>query len=125
MDTHPAIVTVGLRAPLARLSRRTTTPSANEVRILVQWAASTPLDLHQNDGGLLVTFPQVLGDSVAGTVVEVGPEVKRLRVGDRVFGFVWESDQERAQQVYVTAKEWKFGVVSIAPGPCYDVYPTV
>jgi NADPH:quinone reductase-like Zn-dependent oxidoreductase len=77
--------------------------------------------LHQNDGGLLVTFPQVLGDSVAGTVVEVGPEVKRLRVGDRVFGFVWESDQERAQQVYVTAREWKFGVVSIVPGPCYHV----
>jgi Zn-dependent alcohol dehydrogenase len=42
------------------------------------------LDLHQNDGGMLVTHPQVLGDSTAGIVVEIGPEVTLLAVGDEV-----------------------------------------
>lgn len=50
----------------------------------MEWTASTPLDLHQADGGLLVKYPQVLGDGIAGTVVEVGPGVENLSVGDKV-----------------------------------------
>lgn len=76
------------------------------------------MDLHQNDGALLVTHPQVLGDCAAGTVVEVGEEVEtagRLKVGDKVFGFVWRSDGERAEQEYVTSEAWKFGKVSSFP----------
>ena len=47
--------------------------------------------MHQNDGGLLVKHPQILGDGVGGTVVEVGPDAKRLKVGDKVFGFSWRN----------------------------------
>ena len=54
---------------------------------------------------------QVLGDSTAGTVVEVGPDVQRLRVGDKVFGFTWRSQAEKAYQEFVTAEEWLFGKV--------------
>lgn len=54
----------------------------------VEWTASTPLDLHQADGGLLVNHPQVLGDGTAGTVVKVGLGVKRLEVGDKVHDIV-------------------------------------
>jgi NADPH:quinone reductase-like Zn-dependent oxidoreductase len=112
METHPAVATVSKKGRLAIIQAPTIPPTGNEVRIRVEWAASTPLDLHQNDGGILVTHPQILGDSAAGTVVEVGDQVQRLKVGDKIFGFVWSSDAERGQQVFVTAPEWKFGIVS-------------
>ena len=84
MATHSAVVTVALHAPLEIHQVPTITPSSGEVRVHVEWTASTPLDLHQADGGLLVEHPQVLGDGIAGTVVEVGPDVKDLQVGDKV-----------------------------------------
>lgn len=66
MSTHAAIVTVSPRSPLQVLQLPTPVPTANEVLIRNLWTASTPLDLHQADGGLLVTHPQVLGDGTAG-----------------------------------------------------------
>ena len=84
MVTHSAVVTVAAHAPLEILRVPTVAPGVGEVRVRVEWTASTPLDLHQNDGGLLVKHPQVLGDGIAGTVVEVGPEVNNLKHGDKV-----------------------------------------
>lgn len=84
MSTHNAVATVGVRAPLAIIQVLTIQPEEREVLVHVEWAASTPLDLHQNDGGLLVTHPQVLGDSIAGTVIEVGPKVRNLAIDDKV-----------------------------------------
>jgi NADPH:quinone reductase-like Zn-dependent oxidoreductase len=106
MPTHTAIATVGPKAPLAAIQVPTITPQANQVRVRVEWTASTPLDLHENDGALLVTHPQVLGDGTAGTVIVVGPDVKRLKKGDKVFGFTWRNRQEKAHQEFVTAEEW-------------------
>lgn len=85
MATHTAIVTTAIHAPLETLQVPTITPRAGEVRVRVEWTASTPLDLHQADGGLLVKHPQVLGDTIAGTVVEVGADVKSLKIGDKVY----------------------------------------
>lgn len=106
MSTHAAIATVGVKAPLGVIQVSTLKPTGEQVRIRVEWTASTPLDLHQNDGGLMVKHPQVLGDGTAGTVVEVGPGVKRLQVGDKVFGFTWRSQAEKAHQEFCTAEEW-------------------
>ena len=134
MATHEAVVTVGLKAPLATIRVPTVTPQDDEVRVRVEWTASTPLDLHQNDGGLIVCYffayisdlhqlkhstevgaetdelkvnhPQCLGDGVAGTVVEIGPGAKRLSVGDKVFGFSWRTPQEKAHQEYCTTNEY-------------------
>ncbi|KAF1939821.1 GroES-like protein [Clathrospora elynae] len=108
MATHLAVATVGIKAPLAIIQVPTITPTGEQIRVRVEWTASTPLDLHQNDGGLLVQHPQVLGDGTAGTVVEVGPAVKRLSVGDKVFGFTWKSQAEKSQQEFCTADEWHF-----------------
>ena len=82
---HPAIVTVAKGAPLEILQVPTIDPVEDEVQVRVEWTASTPLDLHQNDGGLLVKHPQVLGDGVAGPVVKTGPGVKKLKTGDMVY----------------------------------------
>ena len=84
MATHAAVVTTAIHAPLEILQVPTITPETGEVRVRVEWTASTPLDLHQADGGLLVKHPQVLGDGIAGMVVEVGPNVKNLSIGDKV-----------------------------------------
>jgi len=86
---------VATRAPLAVHQVPTIAPSAGEVLVRVEWTASTPLDLHQNDSGLLVVHPQVLGDGAAGTIVEVGEGVKKLAVGDRVRDvFQWMGKEE-------------------------------
>jgi NADPH:quinone reductase-like Zn-dependent oxidoreductase len=111
MTTHSAIATVGVKKPLAIIQVPTVKPTGEQVRVRVEWTASTPLDLHQNDGGILVKHPQVLGDTTAGTVVEAGPDVKRLKVGDKVFGFTWRSQTEKAQQEFCTAEEWLYAKV--------------
>jgi hypothetical protein len=53
MTAHrAAIVTVGLRLPLAAVQATTYAPEAGKVRVRVRWAASAPLDLRQNDEGV-------------------------------------------------------------------------
>lgn len=84
MSKHAAVVTTKVHGPLEILYVPTITPREGEVRVRLEWTASTPFDLHQNDGGLLAKHPQVMGDGIAGTVVEVGPGVKRLKVGTKV-----------------------------------------
>ena len=113
MSTHTAVVTVATRAPLELRQVLTVQPSEGEVRVRVEWSASTPLDLHQADGGLLVQHPQVLGDGIAGTVVEVGPGVERLKLNDKVFGFAFGSQKEKAHQTYATVAENLFGVIPV------------
>jgi NADPH:quinone reductase-like Zn-dependent oxidoreductase len=112
MSTHTAIATVGLKARLDTIQVPTVKPVGQQVRVRVEWTASTPLDLHQNDGGLLVKHPQVLGDSTAGTVVEIGPEAKLLKVGDEVFGFTWRNQSEKAHQEFCTTEEWLLAKVN-------------
>ncbi|KAI9017128.1 chaperonin 10-like protein [Gaertneriomyces semiglobifer] len=110
MGTHAAVATVGLKQ-LGILQVPTIEPQGDEVLVRVEWTASTPLDLHQNDGGLLVTHPQILGDGAAGTVIAVGPAVKRLKIGNKVFGFVWREQKEKAHQELCTAPEWLFAIL--------------
>lgn len=102
MSTHPAVVTTAIHGPLEILQVPTVKPEAGEVRVRVEWTASTPLDLHQNDGGLLVKHPQVLGDGIAGTVVEAGPKLGNLTVGDKVSGII----ALQAVAVFIIAGLW-------------------
>ncbi|ERT03200.1 hypothetical protein HMPREF1624_01505 [Sporothrix schenckii ATCC 58251] len=111
MSTHKAVVTVAVRAPLGLIDVPTPTPIGREVQVHVEWTASTPLDLHQNDGGLLVTHPQVMGDGIAGTVTAVGPDVQSLRVGDKVFGFAFKDNKQKAYQDFATVPETSLGKI--------------
>jgi NADPH:quinone reductase-like Zn-dependent oxidoreductase len=84
MSTHPAVVTASVRGSLEILQVPTIDPAEGEVQVRVEWTASTPLDLHQNDGGLLVKHPMILGGNIAGSVVKTGLGVSSLKVGDKV-----------------------------------------
>ncbi|KAH7322679.1 zinc-binding dehydrogenase [Stachybotrys elegans] len=108
--THPAVVVIAKREPLAVIERPTKAPGPGEVVVRVQWMASSPLELHQADGGLLIDSPHVLGSGFAGVVVATGPEdpdAKKpfsapLVVGDRVMGFTFKNNDQRGYQTYVT-----------------------
>lgn len=84
MSTHAAIVAKGLGRPLEVRAVPTAAPGQGQVRVRVEWVPSSPLDVRQVEAGLMAQFPQGLGDSIAGTVVEVGSQVKDLNVGDKV-----------------------------------------
>jgi NADPH:quinone reductase-like Zn-dependent oxidoreductase len=64
-------------------------PAAGEVLVRIAAAAVNPLDLKILAGEAAHArqpLPAVLGLDLAGTVVAVGEQVTRLRVGDEVFG---------------------------------------
>jgi NADPH:quinone reductase-like Zn-dependent oxidoreductase len=110
--THPAVGLMGLRKPLGIFERPKVPPQAGEVVVHVEWTASNPFDLHQSDGGLLVdSYPKTMGDSFAGTVVQLGPPPPEgspdyatadAQVSEKVFSFVFQKDKEKAHQKYST-----------------------
>lgn len=108
---HNALVVTNPRAPLEIRQFPTVPPTGDEILVNVKWTASTPFDLHQADGGLLLEGPQRTGSAAAGVVAEVGPDVKRFKVGDRVFGYAHQQPNWKAHQEYATAPEWVFGKV--------------
>ncbi|KAJ0165269.1 Zinc-binding alcohol dehydrogenase domain-containing protein cipB [Colletotrichum tanaceti] len=98
------------RPPNARqlilVDHETRLPDEGEVLIQNQWTASSPLDLHRADGGLLCTYPEAVGGGAADTVVAVGPGVERLRAGDQIFTFAFRDFGERAHQDFATVPEY-------------------
>jgi NADPH:quinone reductase-like Zn-dependent oxidoreductase len=111
MSTHHAIIATGIKEPLTLQRVSTATPKQHDIQVRAEWIPSAPLDVFQVDAGLMAQFPLRLGDSVAGTVVAVGSSVQHLKVGDRVFGFVFHAQEEKGQQIYVTAPEHLFGKI--------------
>ncbi|KAI3401598.1 hypothetical protein diail_10199 [Diaporthe ilicicola] len=107
---HPAVVVVAPRAPLEILEVDTIPPSADEALVHVEWIGSTPLNLHQADGGLLIKPPHIMSACFAGTVVQLGDlkdsslseSSKTLEVGDKVFGFSFQQEHQRPMQTYIT-----------------------
>jgi NADPH2:quinone reductase len=63
-------------------------PKAGEVRVKVAVASLNPVDTYIRAGKVAMPLPQpfIPGCDLAGTVEAIGPEVKRFRVGDRVWG---------------------------------------
>lgn len=103
--TQTAIASPGRRAALITTSTPVHEASTGEVVVRVRWTASTPLDLHKADGGVLVTeYPAPLGGGgLAGEVVQVGDgDVKGLSLGDEVMAFAFRGDKEANHQEYVT-----------------------
>jgi NADPH:quinone reductase-like Zn-dependent oxidoreductase len=78
------------KSPLEVRSAPYTKPSHGQITIKTHAVATNPLDfIKQTVGDLLydwVKYPIILGSDVAGEVVEVGGDVTRFKVGDRVVG---------------------------------------
>src|ERR1700722_9187086 len=68
------------------------TPGPRELLVAVRAAGLNPVDFKFRQGKLRAIFrpklPFVLGNELAGEVIAVGSDVKRFRVGDRVFARV-------------------------------------
>lgn len=64
-------------------------PKAGEVRVSTGAAGLCASDIHIMHGSAILPLPAVLGHEGAGTVVETGPGVTRVRPGDRcILSFV-------------------------------------
>jgi NADPH:quinone reductase len=63
-------------------------PKAGEILIKVAAAALNPIDTYIRAGAVAMPLPKpfITGTDVAGTVTAVGPNVKRFKAGDRVWG---------------------------------------
>ena len=66
----------------------TPTPKESEVLVRVTAAALNPIDTYIRAGAVAMPLPKpfIPGCDLAGTVTTVGPSVKSLKVGDRVWG---------------------------------------
>lgn len=113
---HQAVVIVQPRAPLEILEVDTIPPSTGEILVRVRWLASTPLNLHNADGGLLVKPPHIMSGCFAGEIVQVGDlssssSSRDLIVGDKVFGFAFAEDKQRPMQEYITIPAYLCGKI--------------
>lgn len=94
---HRAAVLDGFNRPLRMTEVATPAPGPCEVRVRVRAIALNPFDrIVQTLGGLVtpwVAFPAVLGSDVAGEVVAVGDQCRRIQVGDRVLGLTLGADR--------------------------------
>lgn len=76
---------------------------ANGIVIKNKALAINPVDWKIQDHGIFVKkFPIVLGCDVAGEVIEVGKDVKRLKKGDRVFAYVSDAQIQESRDAVLT-----------------------
>jgi NADPH:quinone reductase-like Zn-dependent oxidoreductase len=65
-------------------------PGKRQVAVKVRFAAVNPIDWKLRNGRLKMmtgkAFPRAMGSDFSGTVISVGPGVKRFKPGDAVFG---------------------------------------
>jgi NADPH:quinone reductase-like Zn-dependent oxidoreductase len=67
---------------------------SHDVLIAVDTAGVGPWDAEVREGliaGRKPHFPMVLGYDGAGVVAAVGPRVRRLKIGDKVYSYNWEN----------------------------------
>lgn len=118
-EKHQAVVIVQARTPLEILEVDTVPPSTGEILVRVQWFASTPLNLHNADGGLLIQPPHIMSGCFVGEVALMGDAVNSsaasssqdLKVGDKVFGFAYAENKQRPMQEYITIPSYLCGKV--------------
>lgn len=89
--TNSAAYLLASKAPQLQVKTAPyTSPKAHQIVIKNGAVAVNPIDnIKQQLGEMLFSwmkYPLILGEDVSGEVVEVGPDVTRFKVGDRVVG---------------------------------------
>jgi len=89
-------------------------PSATEVLIAVHTAGVGGWDASMRKGPSESEerFPKILGTDGSGTIVAIGSRVKRLNIGDRVFGYIYDNPKGGFYAQYVAIP-----AVNVAPLP--------
>ena len=99
MPTNTAAWLGGKQAQLEVVSAPYTRPRENEIVVKNHAVAINPVDwMTQVIGDLMfswIKYPFVLGEDLAGEVVEVGTAVTRFKVSDRVLGHAVGTDKKR------------------------------
>ncbi len=84
-----AMVLEAARRPLKLMELPRQSPEPNQISIRIHACAICRTDLHVVDGELSdPKLPLIPGHQIVGVVSEIGPQVKRFRLGDRV-GVPW------------------------------------
>lgn len=85
MRTHSAIATISLGV-FDEIEVPTGLPGSGEVLVEIEYSTVTAPDVYTTDVGFFFVkeYPARLGMNAAGTIVEVGPHVDDLKVGDKV-----------------------------------------
>jgi NADPH:quinone reductase len=85
-------------------------PAANQCLIHVVAVDVNPVDLYIRSGAVptKLNFPYILGRDLAGKVVATGAEVKRFKIGDRVWatGQGWEGRQGTFAELAAVDENW-------------------
>ena len=85
MRTVTAYATPAAKAPFQKTTIERRDVGPHDVRIDIAYAGICHSDIHTGrDEWGAATYPLVPGHEIAGTVAEVGPDVTRYAVGDRV-----------------------------------------
>ncbi|CAF0897810.1 unnamed protein product [Rotaria sp. Silwood1] len=86
--------------------------SAKQILVRVHAASINPVDWKLLNGNLSLvihySFPHIPGNDVAGVVVDIGSEVKRFQIGDKVYGNVGVHGGSYAE--YVCGNESMFAL---------------
>lgn len=120
--TQTAIAMAGPRQPLVVIpSSPVHPPSEGEVTIRVIWTSTSPLELHRNDGGLLVeSWPFLCGScGVAGPIVAISPvgDTKGLSLNDHVTSFAFRGGKEANHQEYITVPAYLVSKIPVGIAP--------
>ncbi|KAG7452024.1 GroES-like protein [Guyanagaster necrorhizus] len=98
--SHVAIAAVA-KGRFDEIHVPTEKPQQGEVLLKTEYAAMIAFDTYVTDFGYATdTFPMVLGFNAAGTIVEVGPGVDDLKIGDKVTAFAFQGSRSKAMQQY-------------------------
>ncbi len=126
MPTNTAAWLGSKQAQLEVKSAPYTPPRANEIVVKNHAVAINPIDwILQVVGGLIfpwIKYPFVLGSDLAGEVVEVGKDVTRFKVGDRVLGHAVGSAKTRNSAAEGAFQEYTVVLAHMA-APIPDAMP--
>ncbi|KAH8648399.1 zinc-binding dehydrogenase [Xylariales sp. PMI_506] len=98
LENSAAYLTGAKTYPLSVQSAPYTTPGPDQIVIQNAAVALNPVDaIKQNIGNFIyswIKYPFVLGMDVAGTVVDIGSNVRRFKVGERVLGHATGAEEK-------------------------------